>query len=870
MTFLLVWSLRAAAVIALGGLIALVLRRRSAATRCLALRVALAVALALPLVALFAPRVPVAMPTPRTIAAPASPALPPPPQPPQGVDLGALPSVAVREPLPTAKFDAALLVVPIYLLGVALLVLRWLVGMARLRRLARAAEPFGGATDVRLAGVSVPMTYGRTILLPGEAKGWPEARVRAAVLHERAHVRRADWAWQTLAGLFCALHWANPAAWLLARSLRDAAEAAADDEALAQMRPSDYARELLAVAQTAGPSGPALAMARRGGVKDRVAAILAANRDRRRPSPFARSALFSAVLVAGFAVAGITNAVAQREGNPFAASLPNGVKVEVVSLRDYGKESHQRWAPDGTPMPDGADQEDFTRFYPMGKGKRRILLEVWATGWDGGAAPDLRLLAPVDSPGQVIRPSLARPATAVLNYTWTVPANETPKPIRLAVASGKWQAYRGPKIAFKAGRDATRSKSGTPPRIWVGFEVPHFLNGRNVRLNATLAGGERVSTPPFVAGIRPQERAGRSTMSITVGYGDPKRVRKVELEYRDYVRVDFPAAALRPRPDPLPNEGRVLLRGPAPGQASCPSAEPIDRDTFRYTVVPHVPLPPNVEIVPLDREGRVIPPVGSIGPVSNAGGEPYFVVTLRLTGRSIDRWLLRPSTQAPSPVGRKIALIGLAKDGQAWRPDGRDLQLSPVDFRAATRAGWRRIVAAFRVSQIDTLVEPRAALTTWGKPAYRSDQFVFQDSYRPHEMIAWCSVEVRPDIKVADLGVDLAVGPWRTDLDLDLDASPERATVGRGPLRRRKDGTTFQRIDVALSSMPVLENGRLAELVVYAPSGSASGTTVVPYPPGSGGRFSFLRKPSEKLGRIVLRSRAIDRARFDGVHLWRD
>ena len=139
--------------------------------------------------------------------------------------------------------------------------------------------------------VSVPVTFGLVrpvILLPDGAASWPAERLRVALLHELAHIRRSDWATQTLARLVCALFWHNPMVWPAARMLRAEAERACDDLVLASGVPTlDYAQHLLAVAAAlAGANRPlplAVPMAGRGPLESRLRAILTA-RPRRAPS----------------------------------------------------------------------------------------------------------------------------------------------------------------------------------------------------------------------------------------------------------------------------------------------------------------------------------------------------------------------------------------------------------------------------------------------------------------------------------------------------------------------------------------------------------------------------------------------------------
>lgn len=189
----------------------------------------------------------------------------------------------------------------IHLGGLAIALLIMAVGLARLawitsratpvespawhRQLARIARRLQVRHPVRLASsaeVHAPATCGVVrpmLLLPPAAEAWPEERIQAVLLHELAHVRRNDWAVQMLALLLRAVYWFNPLVWLTCARLRQEAERACDDVAVAQgMDPETYSSQLLALARLAPARGavwlPATAMARPSMLRRRVAAIL--------------------------------------------------------------------------------------------------------------------------------------------------------------------------------------------------------------------------------------------------------------------------------------------------------------------------------------------------------------------------------------------------------------------------------------------------------------------------------------------------------------------------------------------------------------------------------------------------------------------
>ncbi len=93
------------------------------------------------------------------------------------------------------------------------------------------------------------------ILLPENARDWDEARLRAVLLHEAAHVRRRDCLAKYLAQGSRALLWWNPLAWMVAARLNHEQELACDDAVLAAGVPADaYATVLLDVARECSSS----------------------------------------------------------------------------------------------------------------------------------------------------------------------------------------------------------------------------------------------------------------------------------------------------------------------------------------------------------------------------------------------------------------------------------------------------------------------------------------------------------------------------------------------------------------------------------------------------------------------------------------
>lgn len=216
-------------------------------------------------------------------------------------------TTVVRQEAVSAGIPVGHWLVAVWGAGVLCGVARLGLGMFRLRRLARQAEPVTGEVESLLCesarglGIRravrgwvsrepvVPMTWGwlrPVVLLPAEAEGWEVERLRVVLLHELAHVRRGDYVTQFVGEVARSVYWFHPLAWWSARRMRAEQEAACDDCVLSSgTTAEDYAEELIAVTarlpRGMRGAGVALAMGRANRIEARVRSILTSDLDRR-------------------------------------------------------------------------------------------------------------------------------------------------------------------------------------------------------------------------------------------------------------------------------------------------------------------------------------------------------------------------------------------------------------------------------------------------------------------------------------------------------------------------------------------------------------------------------------------------------------
>lgn len=144
-----------------------------------------------------------------------------------------------------------------------------------------------GVDVVLHADVSGPTTCGLVrpfILLPDDARRWPREDLNRALVHELAHISRADVLVHALARGVCAAYWFHPLVWACWRRLRQEAERACDDAVVARFEPTAYARQLLVLArrQQGQWSAARTAMADRAELAVRIHAILDRSQARQR------------------------------------------------------------------------------------------------------------------------------------------------------------------------------------------------------------------------------------------------------------------------------------------------------------------------------------------------------------------------------------------------------------------------------------------------------------------------------------------------------------------------------------------------------------------------------------------------------------
>ena len=261
-------------------------------------------------------------------------------------------------PIRRAPLSLASVLVGVWLAGAVLFAVPMILGLRQMRTLRRTAGswPEGQAlahriasvagltrtVDVRLHdSVSGPMTCGvvrPSILLPTDARLWPEADLHAAVVHELAHVARFDWLHQCFARAIAALYWFHPLVWIARRRLVLEAERACDDAVLRSAEATAYADQLvLLAARLSTVKQPALAMANRADLAARIRSVLDGTQARGQAGRWAVTATSLAALAAILVISPLTIVASSRQPSPQGTP-----RFDAVSIKP---------CPDDTPPP---------------------------------------------------------------------------------------------------------------------------------------------------------------------------------------------------------------------------------------------------------------------------------------------------------------------------------------------------------------------------------------------------------------------------------------------------------------------------------------------------------------------------------------
>jgi hypothetical protein len=244
------------------------------------------------------------------------------------------------------------LVAAVYLAVAAVLLARLLIGIALIVRLVWAARPlregWTAGCDVRVGdAITMPVTFGRTILLPSNCTHWSALKRLAVLSHEKSHMDQGDFWVLLVASLNRAVFWFNPLSWWLLRRLTELAEIISDDAAIEAIGdPPGYAEILLDIARHARPTAAGVTMARPRTLRRRVERILAAAAPESHMSRPRRMLLALGLLpIAALSVITIARGMPREARKSSEAAVSQAQKPAQAVIGSLNDLSPDQWEP---------------------------------------------------------------------------------------------------------------------------------------------------------------------------------------------------------------------------------------------------------------------------------------------------------------------------------------------------------------------------------------------------------------------------------------------------------------------------------------------------------------------------------------------
>ncbi len=242
------------------------------------------------------------------------------------------------------------------------------------------------STEIRFGwseSTRIPILVGwlrPVILFPREAQNWPPSKLESVLLHEHAHIQRADLQWLRVANLICAIYWVQPWVWIAAHRMRCLREEACDDMVIGFGKDRrEYSEHLIQIAERATYpviNVAGLGIARSTSLADRIIGILDLRRSRARSSRRFKSMVCVALTILfGAVLLGIPNQ-AVGIAMPITQDTPGEIQDNGFAKKDEAEQSSLTFTLSGAVV----DSD----------GKPVANCMVWGRGWNESMKEDFR------------------------------------------------------------------------------------------------------------------------------------------------------------------------------------------------------------------------------------------------------------------------------------------------------------------------------------------------------------------------------------------------------------------------------------------------------------------------------------------------
>jgi hypothetical protein len=221
----------------------------------------------------------------------------------------------------------------------------------------------------------LPFTHGviyPVLVIPYEAKDWPEEKFRAVLIHELAHICRYDYAVILFSRLICALFWFIPVVWVARSRLQLEQENICDLMAIQKgERPTAYVRYMIDLARAARSlvtwSAIFIMKGRNKNLEKRVTNVLNLNRSAPQGESKMKVRTLITTLTLVFAVLIVVSSYATER--------------EAISNDDFFKVWSGTWV--NTELKGGTGAEQKILFYPDGTWKQYTLFTDTSSQCEG-------------------------------------------------------------------------------------------------------------------------------------------------------------------------------------------------------------------------------------------------------------------------------------------------------------------------------------------------------------------------------------------------------------------------------------------------------------------------------------------------------
>jgi len=386
------------------------------------------------------------------------------------------------------------------------------------------------------------------------------SHLRTVLMHELAHIKRGDLWINTVQTALQIIYLYNPLLWLANAIIRRVREQAVDEIVLVAMghKAQQYPETLLSVAKLAF-ARPALSLRLIGVIesknqlKERIRKML------ERPVPkSAKLGILSLLAIIIAAAMLLPMAAAEDKGQmtddrmekEFAATLPNGVTVELIGICEHPSQGKQWWRPDGAQSKETPYDYTGGNVYP----DQNERAYEFAIALDNLPAEPVTTTIKTDRAGSSSGGNSPpqKNGKYLDNLRWlatVLPRNQKTCDVLCGIAAGPWEA-----VAQSSGKDFSSQVLTLLGGVAVAFSKA-FVEADGVSITVT---DDILERPCQIVAITNENRLIKPSTSSSTSAGKARQttasfkglalsgVKEFQFQTRPYQWVTFKNVSLKP------------------------------------------------------------------------------------------------------------------------------------------------------------------------------------------------------------------------------------------------------------------------------------------------------------------------------------